>query len=138
MRITARVEYATLALFDLALNASARRVQTRDIAERQQIPLRFLEQILAQLKRAGLVRSVRGASGGYLLAKPASAVSLKDIVEAVEGELTLLDDRLLGTSPASQAWKSIEQDLLDRLTSTTIRDLVEKKLREDAVLLYEI
>jgi len=112
MKITARVEYAVLALFELALKASGLPVQAREISEAQGIPLRFLEQILIQLKKAGLVRSVRGAAGGYLLGKPASDMSLRDVVEAVEGELTLLDPRLPPESIVSRVWREIENELL--------------------------
>ena len=63
MKITARVEYATLAVFELALQAGLQRVQAKEVSEKQQIPLKFLEQILIQLKNGGLVRSVRGAGG---------------------------------------------------------------------------
>jgi Rrf2 family protein len=85
MKITARVEYAVLALFELALNSRERQVQAREISERQKIPLRFLEQIMIQLKKAQLVKSVRGAAGGYLLGRSPADITLRDVVEAVEG-----------------------------------------------------
>ena len=84
MKITARTEYATLAVLELALREGASHIQAKEIAERQSIPLKFLEQILSQLRTAGVVRSVRGASGGYSLARAASKISLKDVVAAVE------------------------------------------------------
>ncbi|RPJ84047.1 MAG: Rrf2 family transcriptional regulator [Acidobacteria bacterium] len=138
MKITARVEYAVLALFELALGSSDRQVQAREISARQQIPLRFLEQILIQLKKAGLVKSVRGASGGYLLGKDAAHITLKDVVEAVEGELTLLDPHLSPDSMVSLVWREVEKDFLGKLSSVTMQDLVRRKIRQDGILSYQI
>ncbi|RPJ52096.1 MAG: Rrf2 family transcriptional regulator [Acidobacteria bacterium] len=138
MKITARVEYAVLALFELALGSSDRQVQAREISARQQIPLRFLEQILIQLKKAGLVKSVRGASGGYLLGKDAAHITLKDVVEAVEGELTLLDPHLSPDSMVSLVWREVEKDFLGKLSSITMQDLVRRKIRQDGILSYQI
>jgi Rrf2 family protein len=138
MRITARVEYAVLALFELALNTRERQVQAREISERQDIPLRFLEQILIQLKKARLVRSVRGAAGGYLLGRPPAEISLKDVVEAVEGEISLLDPRLGPDSIVSGVWREIERDFLETLSSVNMAELVERKLRHDNVVFYQI
>ncbi len=138
MRITARVEYAVLALFELALGGAERQVQAREISARQQIPLRFLEQILIQLKKAGLVKSVRGASGGYLLGREPSGITLKDVVEAVEGELTLLDPHLSAGSMVYLVWREVEKDFLEKLSSITMQDLVRRKIRQDGILSYQI
>lgn len=138
MKITARVEYAVLALFELALGGGTRQIQAREISTRQRIPLRFLEQILIQLKKAGLVKSVRGASGGYLLARPPSSVTLKDVVEAVEGELTLLDPHLSTDSMVYLVWREVEKDFLEKLSSITMQDLVRRKIVQDGILSYQI
>lgn len=138
MKITARVEYAVLALFELALGSADRQIQAREISTRQRIPLRFLEQILIQLKKAALVKSVRGASGGYLLGRPASAITLKDVVEAVEGELTLLDPHLSSDSMVYLVWQDVERDFLEKLSSITVQDLVRRKIRQDGILSYQI
>ncbi len=137
MRITARVDYAILALFELAQAPSAERLQAREIARRQKIPLRFLEQILNQLKKAGLVASSRGKAGGYVLARLSSRITLKDIVEAVEGECGLLD-RDVPESTVVRVWREIEREFLEKLESVSVRDLVHRKLEEDKVLLYHI
>lgn len=138
MKVTARTDYAVLAIFELALHPRRERVQTKEIAEKQSIPLRFLEQILIQLKRAGLVESIRGAAGGYVLAKEPSQISLRDVVEAVEGEVLLLDPRLNPNSTVLRVWKEIEEDFLKKLQSTTIEDVVRRKIREDKVMVYHI
>ena len=138
MKITARADYALLAVFELAVRWRRNRVQAREIATRQRIPQRFLEQILIQLKRAGLVRSIRGAGGGYVLAKQPSQIHLRDVVEAVEGELRLLDPRLNPNSTVLRVWRKIETEFLQKLCSITIEDLVQRKVQEDKVIVYHI
>lgn len=137
MKITARAEYASLAILELALRFNSGQVQAKEIADRQQIPLKFLEQILIQLRNAGLVRSIRGASGGYLLARPPDEISLKDVVEAVEGELNIidskLDDRTLRT-----VWSEIQNDFLSRLGGVSIQQLLNRKLKESQILDFQI
>lgn len=86
LRLSNRGRYALKATFDLALHTTRDApVQVRDVAMRQKIPLRFLEQIFQLLKRAGLVESKRGPRGGFLLARDADAVKVGDILRAVEG-----------------------------------------------------
>lgn len=86
MRLSARVDYALRAAAELA--AGGRRPVTAvQLAEAQQIPPKFLENILSQLRRSGLVRSQRGPEGGYWLARPADRISLADIIRAIDGPL---------------------------------------------------
>lgn len=138
MRITARVAYASLAVFELALQPPATRVQAKQIAEKRKIPLKFLEQILIQLKQSGIVRSVRGASGGYLLAKPADDITLKDIVDAVEGGVRMLEEELEGDQTLSLAWAEIEREFMERLDSVTMQSLVLRSFKQKQILSFEI
>ena len=88
MRLSKRGEYGLRAMIDLAAwDHGAAVVQIKDIAERQQIPSKFLEQILLTLKNAGLVRSKMGVGGGYYLAKPANQINLGQIVRVLDGPL---------------------------------------------------
>ena len=87
MRFSLQVQYAICGSFDLAYNGGGKPVQIRVISERQAVPVRYLEQIFQRLRRAGLVDSKRGPGGGYTLARPAAEVSLREIVEALEGPL---------------------------------------------------
>ena len=82
MKVSQRVTYGIMAAVDLAMNAKEIPVQARAIARRQAIPVRFLEQVLNAMKKAGLVDSLRGAQGGYMLTKEPSALSVADILEA--------------------------------------------------------
>ena len=86
MRVTAKVDYALRALVELAA-AEGATVKGDRIAEAQGIPLKFLENILAELRRAGIVGSQRGADGGYRLVRAADTVSVADVIRAVEGPL---------------------------------------------------
>ncbi|MDA2938814.1 Rrf2 family transcriptional regulator [Acidobacteria bacterium AH-259-A15] len=138
MKITARVTYAILALFELALHPRETRVQAREIAQRQQIPLRFLEQIMIQLRKARLVRSTRGAAGGYVLDKPPAQITLKDVVEAVEGGISFFDPKLNPNSSILKIWSEIEGEFLEKLRSITLQDLVRRKFQEDKVIVYHI
>ena len=138
MKITARADYAILAIFELALHPTTTRVQARELAESQEIPLRFLEQILVQLKKAGMVESIRGVAGGYNLACPAREISLARILEAVEGDVTLLDSRVKPSCVLYKVWQEIEQEFVAKLRSITVEDLVRRKIQDDRVLVYHI
>ena len=133
MRITAKSEYATRALLDLVLQGDTNgHVQVRDIARRQNVPTKYLVQILLVLKNAGLVESRRGADGGYRLAKPAEEICLGAVVRAVEGPLMPL--RCFTDADSSNAdwkfrddscslWAGIRQEIADVLDSRTFADL---------------
>jgi Rrf2 family protein len=133
MRISARTEYACIAMFDLASRYGlGEPVRIREIAERHEVPPRFLVQILLQLKGAGLVTSVRGASGGYQLLCPPEEISLGRVMEAIDG----LQDEEAQTSSASpdstavkvlmQAWKEVAAVQREMLDATTLADLLER------------
>jgi Rrf2 family protein len=91
MRLSTKSRYGLRALFDIAYHSANRPVQIQDIARRQEISPRYLEQIFQSLKRAGLLKSKRGPQGGYLIAKPLTDVTVRDIVKATEGDLMLVD-----------------------------------------------
>ncbi len=86
MRLSARADYALRAAIELAASGSGH-VTSDQLAKAQQIPAKFLEAILTQLRRAGLVRSQRGPDGGFWLARPASEIALADIIRAIDGPL---------------------------------------------------
>ena len=87
MRISARADYAVRAAVELAAASGEKPVKAERIATAQAIPLNFLENILGELRHAGIVRSHRGADGGFRLAKPADEITVADIMRAVEGPL---------------------------------------------------
>ncbi|EHJ93654.1 Fe-S cluster assembly transcriptional regulator IscR [Vreelandella boliviensis] len=83
MRLTTKGRYAVTAMLDLALHAHNGPTSLSDISQRQEISLSYLEQLFARLRRAGLVNSVRGPGGGYLLSQPADAISVAKVIDAV-------------------------------------------------------
>jgi len=87
MEISAQGRYALRALVDLAVNANDSALPLREISERQNISERYLEQIFARLKKANLIKSVRGAHGGYLLTRSPEEITVKDIMQVIEGRL---------------------------------------------------
>lgn len=89
MKLSNKGRYGVRALFDLAFHGEGTSSQIREIAERQRIPARFLEQIFQDLRRAGLVSSKRGPRGGYQLTRPPREVSLGDVLRAVDGDALL-------------------------------------------------
>jgi Rrf2 family protein len=136
MRITAKAEYACLAVIELAkpgANGSPKRV--RDIAEAQGIPERYLVQILLQLKAAGLVQSSRGSVGGYHLIRPAEEISVADIIAAIDGPG---DPPRKAASPAAQELAELLKRARDAeqtvLASTTIAQLTGPAAPHDWVL----
>ncbi|MDE2126346.1 MAG: Rrf2 family transcriptional regulator [Armatimonadetes bacterium] len=139
----ARIRYALAAAVDLAMQPGDRPVQSRDISRRQQIPAPYLGQILSALKAAGIVRSVRGAGGGYVLAAPSDRLTVLDVVSAVtEGENLFHCDGESSSAVPGQCvnavLKGLEEDVQQRviegLRSTTIAALAAKKQRGDARL----
>ena len=93
MKVSHKVQYAVRAVFDIAHGADGRPAQLRDVARRQAIPAAFLEQICRQLGRAGIVAARRGPGGGYKLARPPEAITIGDIMRAIDGQraFTLAD-----------------------------------------------
>ena len=88
MRLSSKGRYATRAMLDLAIHFGQGVIRLKDISKRQQISARYLEQIFIPLRRAGLVKSLRGLHGGFTLGKPPQEIPLSEIIRAVEGSVT--------------------------------------------------
>jgi Rrf2 family protein len=117
VKLSNKGRYAVRALFDIAFHNDGRPTQVRDIAERQSIPPRFLEQIFQDLKRAGIVGSKRGPQGGYSLARRADEISLGEVVRALEGPIVLGErsDSSRPPDPARSVTESVFADLSARV-----------------------
>ena len=123
MRLSLQVRYAICSVFDLAYNGQGAPVQVRVVSERQGIPARYLEQIFRRLRRAELVLSKRGPGGGYTLARPPSRITLRDVVEAVEGPLARTLAVEAGPTPAECPgflWTALARRLGDALGAVAI------------------
>jgi Rrf2 family protein len=134
VRISAKVDYAVRAALELAA-AGAEPIKGEAIAEAQDIPLKFLENILGELKHTGIVASRRGAQGGYWLAKPAEDVSLADIVRAVEGPLASVRGQgpealnYKGEAvPLQKVWIAVRANLRAVMEETSLADVVGGEL----------
>src|SRR5919109_2386344 len=122
MNISVKGEYALQAIFDLAAQRAGEPVKIADIARRQKIPQKFLELILAGLKQGGFVESRRGAEGGYLLARPAEAITVGEVLRYVEGHKT--KRRPKATTPLSDLWERVESAVSGVIDRTTFAELV--------------
>jgi Rrf2 family protein len=134
VRISAKADYAVRAAIELARKEDGPTKGTA-IANAQSIPLKFLENILIDLRHAGLVRSQRGAEGGYWLAKPANQVSIADIIRAVEGPLASVRgegpediDYPEGAQTLQRAWIAVRASLRTIAEAVTLADLAAGKL----------
>jgi len=143
MKISAKTEYACIAMLELASQyGSSEPVRIRRIAERHDVPPRFLVQILLQLKGAGLVASVRGAAGGYHLIKPPAEVSLGQVMEVIEGapEENGQSTSASPDSPAvkvlQQAWHDVTTVQRQMLGEVTLAELLERAKEQDEQMYY--
>lgn len=128
MKLTTRSHYSVKALLDLSLQSKQRPTSVKSIAARQDIPAPYLEKLLIEMRRAGLVKSVRGSQGGYQLAKPPSKISLGQILEAVGETVDPLprhqvDDQLVEDWVTFTLWKRLHQKLKEALYNITLADL---------------
>lgn len=142
--LSSRAKYATRALLDLSLHAEDGPIPIHDIAERQNIPLKFLEQILLTLKRGGFVQSRKGPGGGYFLARPAKEITLGAVVRTIEGPLAPIscvsvsgymecgcpDPEVCGLRAV---WKDARDALAKVLDNTTFEDIRDKHKRQSGL-----
>jgi Rrf2 family transcriptional regulator, cysteine metabolism repressor len=135
MRVSAKGEYAIRAMLDLAMNYrdGGALVPIQDVARRQGIPQRYLEQVLLLLKRAGFLASKRGSTGGYHLARPPDAVSVGDVLRVVEGDLTPVEVArrpLRGRRDAgrdlAELWQEVADAVAGVIDRTTFAQLAER------------
>jgi Rrf2 family protein len=132
MRVSAKVDYALRAVTELAASTPGF-VKAERLATAQAIPLKFLENILLELRRAEIVASQRGADGGYRLAKPADEVSLADVIRAVEGPIATVrgarpeDAEYTGAATALRdVWIELRTSMRGVLETTSLADLVAR------------
>jgi Rrf2 family protein len=144
MRISAKADYAVRAAVELAAADGEKPVKAERIAVAQEIPLNFLENILGELRHAGIVRSHRGADGGFRLAKPAGEVTIADIIRAVEGPLASVrggppeETSYPGASEAlPRVWIAVRANLRRVVEHVTLADVASGRLPADIERLAE-
>jgi Rrf2 family cysteine metabolism transcriptional repressor len=145
MKLSTKGEYGLLAMIDLALYSSEGPVQSQQIAERQNIPKQYLDQLMLTLKKAGLVESSRGRQGGYVLARPARNITILEIVTALEGPLENIN--FLGRSVKSRSttreilnnyWNELFRSVVENLKGKTLEVLCDEHKRMQNQIMYYI
>lgn len=143
MKLSTKGRYGLRAILDLAMNGKNEAVALSGIAERQDISISYLEQLIAKLKKAGIVNSIRGAQGGYVLAKKPEDISVGDILRALEGDLNPVDCAEIvgkGTSCSGAdmcvtkyVWKRISDSINNTVDTMMLSELLDQseKIRSE-------
>jgi Rrf2 family protein len=144
MRVSAKAEYAVRAAIELGAADGDMPVKKSAIVAAQKIPPKFLENILAELRHAGLVESQRGSDGGYWLAKPAAEITVADVMRAVEGPLASVRSQRPEAleydgiaEPLQKVWVALRASIRDVLQATTLADLVSGELPKEVLDITE-
>jgi len=147
MKLSTKGRYGTRLMQDLAIHFGQGPVLLKDIAHRQEISEKYLGQLVIPLKNAGLIQSTRGAHGGYTLSCDPGSITLKQVIEAVEGSLSLVecvDKPDFCTKSDScvdrDVWAKLTNDMIRTLESITLKDLADKEKTKTAEkrLMYDI
>ena len=145
LKVSTKGRYGLRAIVDLAVNDKEGQVSLKSVAERQGLSENYLEQLFASLKKSGLVKSVRGAQGGYMLSKPAEKITVGDVLRSLEGTLCPVDciDLDMPTSceridlcVTAPVWAKLRDKINEVVDSFTIADLVldfENKSKNDYI-----
>ncbi|MEZ5826354.1 MAG: Rrf2 family transcriptional regulator [Geminicoccaceae bacterium] len=136
LRPSKKLALALEAVVDIAFQATLEPVQSQDIGRRMDLPRRYLEQVMQQLVRAGILKGVRGPRGGYRLARERRRISIADIVavvEKVEDEEngSLASESELGQKVMSPFWAKLEEEFMAKLSTITIEDLCQRAEKLD-------
>lgn len=133
MKISTKGRYALRLMVDLALSGQGQPISLKDVAQRQQLSDKYLEQIVTPLSRAGLVRSVRGAGGGYLLTRRPEEYTVGEILRPLEGDLAPVECATdadfcerCGECVTVELWREIHRAVSQVVDRTTLADLVER------------
>jgi len=142
MHVTAKADYAVRAVVELADSSQGSPRKVDEVAQAQGIPVSFLENILTQLRSAGIVRSQRGPEGGYWLAKPAGEVNLAQVIRAVEGPLVGVrgqrpeEIEYVGSAESlQQVWIALRSNLRKVLEQVTVAEVAAGKLPKEVLAL---
>jgi Rrf2 family protein len=132
MKLSARSRYGARMMVDLARHYDQGPVQIRDIAKRQDISVKYLEQLIIPLKKAGFIDSVRGPKGGHLLSRPPETITAGEIVRVLEhqtGAVQCIEDpkecERAGKCPTRKLWKTATRAFYDQLNEVTLAELVQ-------------
>jgi len=149
MKISTKGRYGLRAIIDLAINSTGDHVALYSIAQRQDISENYLEQMFSTLRKAGIVKSVKGAQGGYILAAKPSKIKLGTVLRALEGNLSIVDEdseismcelSIIQRCLKEALWDKINIEINEVVDSITIEDIVNehRKKNENSSLMYYI
>jgi Rrf2 family protein len=134
MKLSTKGRYGTRAMIDIALYNESGSTLLKDISARQGISLKYLDHILSSLRKAGLIKNVRGKGGGYSLTRSAAQITLCDIIEAVEGSLAPVECvdnpeycKKTATCSAHDVWVKVRESIEDVLRNTSLQSLTESQ-----------
>lgn len=138
MKISTKGQYGLTIMIELARQYGSGPVSLKSIAEQHNLSVHYLEQLAAPLRNAGLIKSIRGAYGGYILAKEPKLIKAGDVIRVLEGPLTIVDG-IENEEPAKQAlWLKITQAVKNVLDTTTLEDLTgyDQEEQQEAYMFY--
>ncbi|WP_054873426.1 RrF2 family transcriptional regulator [Oxobacter pfennigii] len=147
MKISTKGRYGLRAMLDLAVNSLGDQVALKSIAQRQGISENYLEQVFSSLRKAGLVKSIKGAQGGYILGKSSSDITIGEILRTLEGSLSIIDDKSKSNTEdkfeyiiSSNVWEKVDSCIDDIVNSVKLEDLVieYKKITDNSSFIYYI
>ncbi|MFZ5826278.1 MAG: RrF2 family transcriptional regulator [Bacillota bacterium] len=146
MKLSTKGKYGVKALFELAMHEGAGPLSLKAIAERQGLSEHYLEQLAAPLRKAGLITSIRGAQGGYVLSRGAEQITVGDVIRVLEGPVGFTDCATEGepdpscaaSCPVHGVWEKVTQQIVAVIDSITLQDLVDQARAEQQNLMYHI
>lgn len=132
LKVTTKGRYGLRAIIELAYYYEKGHISLQSIANHQEISLNYLEQAFSSLKKAGLVKSVKGANGGYIIGRNPKEISILNILEVLEGDLSIVDDvstnsdNIIAKCIKENLWDKINLDIINLLSSKSLKDMVDE------------
>ena len=147
MKISTKIRYGTRAMLELASRYGEGPIELKEIAKKENISLKYLEQVIIPFRSAGLIKSFRGSKGGYSLAKSPSEIFLNDLIEILEGPVNLIeclrDPKVCQKSPfcvTRDIWKEVSEAIYRIFHSITLEEMVNRKREKEGLIppMYQI
>ncbi|BCJ86303.1 cysteine metabolism transcriptional regulator CymR [Effusibacillus dendaii] len=135
MKLSTKGRYGITLMMDLALHQGEGPISLKSVAEREELSEHYLEQLIAPLRNAGLVRSIRGAYGGYVLSRTPQEITVGDIIRVLEGPITVVEDP---NDELDYLWEEVRKAINGALDSFTLADVVERRKTGDDNFMFYI
>ena len=151
MKVSTKARYGLRALVDLAVHSTGDQVPLAYIAQRQLLSANYMEQVFSSLKKTGIVKSIKGAQGGYILARRSCDITVGEIIRAIEGEIVIVEEEEIKDNVSliyismqkclqEQVWNKITEAICQVINHITLEDLMKEyeKLNQKDILMYYI